>query len=307
MLLRAMPKIIDKDIKGASFEIANAVSTVKKVKVLNKIYLAEIEKSINACIKAIQKKDYVGVANNLLGLASLTDTYLKTGNIEQENSAATVSTEFKNENLIKSEVVNSKLHIDKNNNYLFFLTNGNISETSDTSFNEISVSGEDFQINLEESKAYHLAIITATDETFKQVDISTFKTENSKREEFKSLISKLMEEALGSGNIIKSEYAENYNVKGLKYTYTYISKKDAIPKIANAIVTFDKDKMYIIIFSTVMDNFPIAKKAFDEMMSFFYIIGADEMAAPGSQVGRHDLPIAEGNSEARRIQGRFLA
>lgn len=282
MLLKAMPKIIEKDAKGASFEIANAVSTVKKVKVLNKAYLAEVEKSVNVCIKSVQKKDFVGVANNLLSLASLTDTYLKTGKLEQENAPVVANSEIKND--IKRELVNSKLHMDKNNNYLFFLTNGTISETSDTAFSETAVSGEDFKINLDDTKSYHLAIITATDENFKKVDINAFKTENTKREEFKSLIATLMQEALGSGKIIKSEYAENYNVKGLKYTYTYNSKKDATPEIANAIVTFNNDKMYIVLFSTVMDNFPIAKKAFDEMMSFFYIIGADEMAASGSNL-----------------------
>jgi hypothetical protein len=284
MLLRAMPKIIDKDVKGASYEIANAVSTVKKVKVLNKLFLAEIEKSVNLGIKAIQKKDYASVANNLLGLATLTDYYLKTGKLEQENAQVIANNEIKKESIVKNEVVNSKLHMDKNNNYLFFLTNGTISETSDTSFTEASVAGEDFKINLEDSKAYHLAIITATDENFKQVDIDAFKTENTKREEFKGLISILMEQALGSGKIIKSEYADNYNVKGLKYTYTFTSKKDASPEIANAIVTFNNNKMYIILFSTVMENFPTAKKAFDEMMSFFYIIGADEMAASGSNL-----------------------
>jgi len=284
MLLKAMPKIIEKDLKGASFEIANAVSKVKKVKVLNKIYLAEIEKSIAVCIKAIQKKDYVGVANNLFGLATLTDTYIKTGKIELEDSPAVAKNEIKAENAIKNDIVNSKLHIDKSNNYLFFLTNGNISETSDTAFSESSVSGEEFKIYLDESKSYHLAIITATNEEFKNVDINAFKEENKKREEFKGVISSMLQEVLGNGSIIKSEFAENYNVKGLKYTYTFTSKKDASPEIANAIISFDKNKMYVIVFSTTMENFPTAKKAFDEMMTFFYILGADEMAASRSNL-----------------------
>jgi len=204
------------DAKTASFEIANAISKVKKIKVSNKDFLTIVEKNIDFDIKAIQRKDFVGAANSVIKLVAVTDSYIKTGNLDKPITEAPIATVAPITNLIKKEDVNSKLHLDKNNNYLFFITNGSMTlEKGDTTLNNIEASAEDFSVNLEDGKKYNLGLLTMVSTDVENINVEMFKTNNELKEQFKTSVAGSLEASLGGGQIIKSEISENYNFKAL--------------------------------------------------------------------------------------------
>ena len=83
---KAIPKIINDDIKGAVLEISDATYRVKKVKILNKAFLAEQEIYVNNAVKALRNQDYARAINEVATIVTLSDKYLKKGTLDKEDA-----------------------------------------------------------------------------------------------------------------------------------------------------------------------------------------------------------------------------
>lgn len=277
IIIKAIPKIINQDVKGASLEITDAIYRVKNVKVGNKEFLSQLEKNVNESIKSIKQNDYATAVNSLIKTVSFTERYLKSGILDKPDSKSEVSlASISNPNVITKSEINSKIHIGKNNNYLFFLPTGVLSELGKNSSSQ-STDEEEFNIDQDDGKNYNLGVANLYSPDLKDVSVESFQSNNEAAAELKSVIVKTLTADLGEGQIIKSEIA-NYNFKALKYTYSYLDKATSISSMAYVIIAFQKSSMFFISFKTSINDFPETKKSFENFMENFYIIGVDEIS-----------------------------
>lgn len=270
---KAIPKIIDQDVKGASYEIADAIYRIKNVKVLNKEFLGEIEKNINEDIKAIKRKDYVSAVNSLVMVVGFTENYIKTGILDKADLKPQAPIVVEKKEIVKNEDVNGKLHLDQNNKYLFFVKQGTFTEDKRVT----KTPEENFNVTLNDGKKFGLSIGEETNPEFKTINMETFRTKDV-NDKFKETMSKALALSLGSGQIIKSEITtDKYNFKALKYTYSYLDKTTSASAMAYLLVAFNNSTMFAIIFQTSSNDFTETKKSFEDFMEDFYIIGVDEI------------------------------
>ena len=278
IISKAIPKIINQDAKGATLEVTDAIYRVKHIKVANKEFLSQLEKNINQGISAIQKQDYVTAVNGLITTVSSTEAYFKNGILDEPDTKSQTPASVVKTDLITKSEINSKLHLGKNNDYLFFIPAGTITDQNKNTSNPgESAQSEDFNIRLDDGKKYNLEVAEESSNNFKNVSVDEFESNKELNEKFKSGISGALATNLGQGQIIKSEI-NNYNFKALKYTYSYIDKGASASSMAYVLVAFHNTTMFMIVFTTPAEDFPETKKSFADLMENFYIIGVDEIA-----------------------------
>jgi hypothetical protein len=278
IIIKSIPKLIVEDVKGAVFEVSDAIYRIKNVKVCNKEFLAHLEKNINAGIKDIKQKDYASAVNEVIGAISCTDTYIRTGILDKPDSKSQEIVSAEKSDIISATDVNSKLHLGKNNSYLFFVPDGIFTDNTKSNAEQASTSELlDYEVALNDGKKYNLHLEVAFDEGLKDIGVENFQSNKEANDKFKTTISGILSENLGTGQIIKSEVA-NYQFKALKYTYQYLDNNTSVSSMANVLIAFHNSSMYLISFCTALNDFPITKKSFEDFMDNFYIIGVDEIA-----------------------------
>lgn len=283
IIIKTIPKLIAEDVKGAVYEVSDAIYRIKNVKVCNKEFLARLEKNITTGIKDIKQKDYVAAVNEVIGAVSCTDNYIKTGILDQAESKSQSTVTSNSSEKISSADVTSKLYMGANNNYLFFLPDGKFQDiTSEESKKNSQTELKDFEVTLNDGKKYNLHLENEYSADLKDISVERFQSNKEANDKFKPIISKMLSENLGEGMIIKSEVAD-YQFKALKYTFQYLDKSSSASSMANVLIAFNNSTMYFICFSTPMGDFPLTKKSFDDFMDNFYIIGVDEIAVVPSK------------------------
>ncbi len=83
IISKAIPKIINQDAKGATFEITDAIYRIKKIKVGNKAFLSQLEINVNEAIKSIRLNDIPNAVGSLAKTASYTEFYFKSGTLDK--------------------------------------------------------------------------------------------------------------------------------------------------------------------------------------------------------------------------------
>lgn len=279
IITKTIPKIISQDAKGAALEVSNAIYHTKNIKVLNKEFLAKVDKSIEDGIKAINHKDYAAAVNGLVTTVAFSEQYIKKGILDQPTAAAQITATTINatkSDVVSSKEINSKLHLGKANDYLFFITNGNFAQkevtTKATNFEE------DFNVTDDAGKKFNLAVDRGSSPEFQHLNIARIQSDKNLSDKFKNLIGETLTKSLGTGQIIKSEIGIYPNFKTIKYTYLYADKESSNSSMAYVLIAFQDTTMFMINFNTSANEFLETSKSFDELMRTFFIIGVDEIS-----------------------------
>jgi hypothetical protein len=283
IISKSVPKILNHDVNGAKDEIIAAISRVKNIKVLNKEYLAQLENNINDIIKSVQQKDIISAltiaANGLANVGTVTDSYIKNGTLDkpEANTPPVIASDnAKAPDLISNSDVQSKLHLDKNNKYLFYLPNGKIKDT--TAVNK-DVAAEEFSVSLDNGKKFNMTVAETSKPELKDASVEAIEADKDASEKFRGMLSTSLFQ--GKGQFINSEVATYPNLKTLKYTFLY-NDKHAVSSMANVLVAFNNSTMFMIVFSTPANDFPETTKSFDELMKTFFLIGVDKVSHANS-------------------------
>jgi hypothetical protein len=259
---KTIPKIIKDDIKGAVYEIADATYRVKNVKVLNKAFLAEQDLLVNSAVKALKSKDYAKAVNDVATIVTLSEKYLKSGILDKEDAkSAEIENNKTKANLVKSEEINGKVIIEKNNNYYFFVPNGFVSEieTKDSSMNM-------FKLNLSGGNGFEIGIIKQeVDDENWSIDYLEKNTEF--RDNWTRLVSKnILKEKFGEGTPSPATFVNLPNFKAYKLPYL----ASAQAAMTTTYLTFHNSTLYLIYFKSPQSEFSSNIKAFEELMTLFY-------------------------------------
>ena len=83
IISKSIPKIINQDAKGATFEITDAIYRIKKIKVGNKAFLSQLEINVNEAIKSIKLNDLPNAVGSLAKTASYAEFYFKSGTLDK--------------------------------------------------------------------------------------------------------------------------------------------------------------------------------------------------------------------------------
>lgn len=111
---KSLPKIADKDVKGAILEVSNVFYEKKNIKALNPDYLKYLEKNINELIPNIGAKKWGKVSLTLCDIALVTNSYFTTGKME---NSATIS-DIVDETAISN--IDKKVFVNRFNDYSFY-------------------------------------------------------------------------------------------------------------------------------------------------------------------------------------------
>jgi hypothetical protein len=276
IVINTIPKIIDQDAEAAVIEVLGSISKVKNIKVLNKEYLILLKKNITIAISSIQKKDYVTSVNELLKGALMTDNYIRNGILDKADSKSQSTTAVANTDLIEKTIVNSKLYLGKNNDYMFFIPKGTFSELNKNATPN-SFNNELFSIKLDLGYEIKLLVEKTQSNDFKQTTIASLISNKDESKKLKDKVLNNLSLSLGSGIILNTGIADVQNFKALKYNYKYIDKFTSTPSMAFIIVAFHNSTMFQMSFCLSENDFPLAKKSIDEILENFFIIGYDEL------------------------------
>ncbi len=110
----SLPKVAEKDIKGAIFEISNLLHREKNIKILAPQYTSFLDKEFNSLIDNIKKKKWGQVALILCDVALTTDEFLRTGNIENATDVEDLVPDDARKNIDK------KIFVSRFNDYTFY-------------------------------------------------------------------------------------------------------------------------------------------------------------------------------------------
>ena len=111
---KSLPKIADKDVKGAILEVSNVFYEKKDIKALNPDYLKYLEKTMNELIPNIGAKKWGKVSLTLCDIALVTNSYFTTGKME---NSATIS-DIVDETAISN--IDKKVFVNRFNDYSFY-------------------------------------------------------------------------------------------------------------------------------------------------------------------------------------------
>jgi hypothetical protein len=283
IISKAIPKIIDQDAKGAALEVTDAIYKYKKVKVLNKDFLVILDNNISDGITAIKQKDYATAVNGLVATVAVTAVYLKNGSLGLTESVTPVSTSSLNiTDIVTSQEINEKIHLDKNNNYLFFMTDGIYNQqTENTSNHSAKVQMENFNVTLDDGKKFNISIEQSFSAANKQTNIDKIRSDTAAKNKIKNDIYKSLATNLGEGTILVSSVTNSTecpNFEALKYKYLYNDKTTFESSMAYAYVAFKDSARFLISFSTPSTDFTVTSKSFDNLLLNFIIIGVDQIS-----------------------------
>ena len=261
IISKSLPKIIREDIKGAVFEIADATFRIKNVKVLNKAFLADQEIRITKAIKAIKTKDYATAVNEVATIVTISDKYIKSGILDKEEAKPSESESNTKTELVKSEEINGKVIIEKNNNYYFFVPNGSVSELASK---DSTVSK--FKLNLANGKGFEIGIIK------QQVDdenwsIDYLEKNPSFRDDWTSLVSQnILKEKFGEGISSPASLVNTSHFKA--YKLPYLASSDV--SMTTSLLTFHNANLYLIYFKSLQSEFSANSREFEDLIDMFF-------------------------------------
>jgi hypothetical protein len=261
IISKSLPKIIREDIKGAVFEIADATFRIKNVKVLNKAFLADQEIRITKAIKAIKTKDYATAVNEVATILTISDKYIKSGILDKEEAKPSESESNTKTELVKSEEINGKVIIEKNNNYYFFVPNGSVSVLASK---DSTVSK--FKLNLANGKGFEIGIIK------QQVDdenwsIDYLEKNPSFRDDWTSLVSQsVLKEKFGEGISSPASLVNTSHFKA--YKLPYLASSDA--SMTTSLLTFHNANLYLIYFKSLQSEFSTNSREFEDLIDMFF-------------------------------------
>jgi hypothetical protein len=284
---KTIPKIIDQDVKGAVFEVSDAIYRIKNIKVLNKEFLTQLEINVNDGIKAIQQKDYATAVNGLVKAVAFTENYLKKGILDVQESATQVPAEpiiAAKTDIVTKKEINGKLFLSNGNDYLFFIPNGNFTQEN-AKIPVESGTGEasDFHVSLDNGKNFEMGVGRFSSDNMQQASIERVQADKEIAAKIKEFVSGMLSKSLGEGEIIKSEIASFPNFKALKYTYLYTDKSTSNSSMAYILISFHESSMFMIYFNTAANDFLETSKSFDDLMRTFFIVGIDEISDNNSK------------------------
>jgi hypothetical protein len=253
---KAVPKLIEQDIKGSVYEITDAFYRVKNIKVLNKEFLMQIEKNITIGVNAVQKSDYATAVNELARTVVLADAYIRTGTLDKEQQQVQIpeATQIAaKEDIFNKSDVESKLHFGKTNNYLFFINNGKFEQTSNTD----------------------TETFLATFEDGKKMDFGVNKLSASSDDDIlKKEIERKFQSEFGAGQMTAPVEVTFPHFKALKYTYIIASTSSMAD-----IHVYKGAENLMIFFNSPFESYKEANKLFEDLMSTFFIIDNNEKSA----------------------------
>lgn len=261
IISKSLPKIIREDIKGAVFEIADATYRVKNIKVLNKAFLADQEIRLTKAINAIKRKDYATAVNEVATIVTISDKYIKSGILDKEEAKSIESESNIRTELVKSEEINGKVVIEKNNSYYFFVPNGSVSEL-DSKDSTVSK----FKLSLVNGKSFEIGIIRQQfdDENW---SIDYLEKNPSFRDDWTSLVSKsVLREKFGEGISSPASLVNTSHFKA--YKLPYLASSDA--SMTTSLLTFHNADLYLIYFKSTQSDFSTNSKEFDALIDLFF-------------------------------------
>jgi hypothetical protein len=261
IISKSLPKIIKEDIKGAIFEIADATYRIKNVKVLNKVFLAEQETRIKKAIKAVKTKDFATAVNEVATIVTISDKYIKSGILDKEEAKPIESNNSIKTELVKKEEINSKVVIEKNSNYYFFVPNGTVTELSSQ---DSTVTR--FKMNLASGKGFEFGIIKSEfdDENW---SIEYLEKNPTFRDEWTNLVSKnLLKEKFGEGISSPASLVNTTHFKA--YKLPYLASSDA--SMTTSLLSFHNGSLYIIYFKSSQTEFSTNSKEFESLIDLFF-------------------------------------
>ncbi|HNB13592.1 MAG TPA: hypothetical protein PKY09_11880 [Bacteroidia bacterium] len=284
IISKTVPKLINQDAKGAAYEVSDAIYRIKNVKVLNKEFLSQVEKSITDGVKAINRKDYASAVNGLVKTVAFSEAYIKKGILDQPTPPTQVTNASINAvktDIVTAKEINEKLHLGKNNDYLFFIPTGNFTQKETTE--KENLFAEDFNVNIDSEKKFNMGVGRQISSDLQNVSVERFQTDKNASDKLKETMADILSKSLGEGQIIKSEIATYPNFKSLKYTYLYTDKETSTSSMAYVLITFQDTSMFIIYFNTPANDFLETSKSFEDLMRTFFIIGIDEISNANSK------------------------
>ncbi|MCC6251525.1 MAG: hypothetical protein IT238_03575 [Bacteroidia bacterium] len=261
IITKTIPKIIREDVKGAAYEIGDAIYRIKNVKVLNKEYLIQQESSITVALSAIKHKDYAKAVNEMATLVAITDRYIKSGLLDKEEAKPSGIDNNIEANLVKNEEINGKVVIEKNSSYYFFIPNGTVSEiqSKDTTLTK-------FRFNSNSGRYFEIGIVK------QQVDeenwsIDYLEKNPSFRDSWINIIStNVLKDKFGDGIASPASFVSTQNFKA--YKLPYIATSDA--SMTTTFLTFHNANIYLIYFKSSQADFPANYKEFEEITNMFF-------------------------------------
>jgi hypothetical protein len=261
ILTKTIPKIIREDAKGAIFEIADATYRVKKIKILNKAFLAEQEVRVNKAIKAIKTKDYATAVNQIATIVTISDNYIKSGILDKEEVKPSAPDNNVKTDLVKSEEINGKVVIEKNSNYYFFVPNGTVSEqaSTDTTLTK-------FKLNLKDGSGFEIGIVKeeVEDENW---SMDYLEKNPTFRENWTNIMcKKVLKDKFGDGIASPSTLINTANFKAIKLPY--LANSDA--SMTTSFLTFHNSNLYLIYFKSSQNDFSTNYKEFESVINMFF-------------------------------------
>lgn len=273
---KTVPKLINQDYKGASYEICDAIYRVKKIKVLNKEYLFKLEKDIRTGVNSVQKKDFVAVVNTLLNVTAYTYDYIKTGVLQAEE---TITEIYYNEVPLKADKsVEEKLYISRFNDYVFYLPNSTYEllnlEKNNYSFSNFE---DHFEIDLPDSTYFFFGVEKATDSIIGSSEITVEKLLSypDGLKIWNDAMPEILEDEFGKGSIIDQGNLELQSFSALKYTYAYIYTYDTGEKeatLTDVYIAFSGSSYYMIYFDSPAADYDYNKSLFSDVMQSFFLL-----------------------------------
>jgi hypothetical protein len=261
ILTKTIPKIIREDAKGAIFEIADATYRVKKIKILNKAFLAEQEVRVNKAIKAIKTKDYATAVNQIATIVTISDNYIKSGILDKEEVKPSAPDNNIKTDLVKSEEINGKVVIEKKSNYYFFVPNGNVTEqeSKDSTLTK-------YKLNLKDGSSFEIGIVKeeAEDENW---SMDYLEKNPTFRDNWTNIMcKKVLKEKFGDGIASPATLINTANFKAIKLPY--LSSSDA--SMTTSFLTFHNSNLYMIYFKSSQNDFSTNYKEFESVINMFF-------------------------------------
>jgi hypothetical protein len=261
ILTKTIPKIIREDAKGAIFEIADATYRIKKIRILNKAFLADQEVRVNKAIRAIKTKDYATAVNQIATIVTISDNYIKSGILDKEDLKPSAPDNSIKTDLVKSEEINGKVFIEKNSNYYFFIPNGTVSEqaSKDTTLTK-------FKLNLKDGSGFEIGIVKeeVEDENW---SMDYLEKNPTFRENWTNIMcKKVLKDKFGDGIASPATLINTANFKAIKLPYLVSS--DAL--MTTSFLTFHNSNLYLIYFKSSQNDFSANYKEFESVINMFF-------------------------------------
>lgn len=261
IIAKTIPKIIREDIKGAVYEISDAVFRIKNVKVLNKEFLLIAENKLTVAYKAVRQKDYAKAVNEMAAVVVITDKYIKNGLLDKEvEKPSGIDTNVESR-LVKNEEINGKVFIEKNSSYYFFVSNGTVSEqeTGDSTLTT-------FMYNSSAGRKFEMGIVKVEMDD-ESLSIDNLEKNPPVREQFTSLMSKIvLKEKFGEGIASPASLITTPNFRA--YKLPYLASADA--SMTTSFITFHNSNVFLIYFKSSQSDFTANYKEFEELTNMFF-------------------------------------